>query len=114
MGGEGRVKRGFTVYEGNNATGMFARNKKVHSVRFVTKSTNFLIEPITGWLVRPIFRLILTGYIYSRYMYDGIEHFHYAQSYKNLYELCTAYRFKDIKTLTNKSGKSTLVFNLSI
>ena len=34
----------------------------------------FLIEPITGWLLRPIFRLILTGYIYSRYMYDGIEH----------------------------------------
>ena len=24
--------------EGNNATGMFARNKKVHSERFVTKS----------------------------------------------------------------------------
>ena len=37
----------------------------------------FLIEPITGWLLRPIFRLILTGYIYSRYMYDGIEHFYY-------------------------------------
>ena len=59
---------------------MFATNKKMHSARFVTKSTNyyFLIEPITGWLLRPIFRLILTGCIYSRYMYagqDGIEHF---------------------------------------
>ena len=40
-------------------------------------------------------------------MYDGIEHFYYAQSYESLYELCTAYRFKEIKTLTNKSGKST-------
>ena len=101
--------RGFTVYEGNYATGMFAKNKKVHSARFVTKSTNyFLIEPITGWLLRPIFRLILTGYIYSRYIYDGIGHFYYAQSYKSLYELCTAYRFKYIKTLTNKSGKSAL------
>ena len=67
----------------------------------------FLIEPITGLLLRPIFRLILTGYIYSRYMYDGIEHFYYAQSYESLYELCTAYRFKDIKTFTNKSAKST-------
>ena len=66
-------------------------NKKVYSARFVTKSTNsyFLIEPITGWLLRPIFRLILTGYIYSRYMYDGIGHFYYAQSYESLYELCT-------------------------
>ena len=65
-GGGGRVKRGFTVYEGNYATGMFARNKKMHSARFVTKSTNsyFLIEPITGWLLRPIYRLILIGYIY--------------------------------------------------
>ena len=39
-----------------------------------------LIEPITGWLLRSIFCLILTGYIYSRYMYDGqdgIEHFYY-------------------------------------
>ena len=55
---------------------MFARNKKLHSARFVTESTNyyFLIEPITGWFLRPIFRLMLTGYIYSRYMYDGIEH----------------------------------------
>ena len=51
----------------------------------------FLIEPITGWLLRPIFRLILTGYIYSRYIYDGIEHFDYAQSNESLYELCTAY-----------------------
>ena len=78
-GGGERVKRGFRVYEGNYATGMFAKNKKLHSARFVTKSTNyyFLIEPITGWLLRPIFRLILTGYIYSRYMYDGIEHFDY-------------------------------------
>ena len=44
------VNRGFTVYEGNYATEMFARNKKMHSARFVTKSTNyyFLIEPITG------------------------------------------------------------------
>ena len=67
----------------------------------------FLIEPITGLLLRPIFRLILTGYIYSRYMYDGIEHFYYALSYDSLYELCTAYRFKDIKTFTNKSAKST-------
>ena len=40
-------------------------------------------------------------------MYDGIEHFYYAQSYESLYELCTAYRFKDIKTLTNKSAKGT-------
>ena len=40
-------------------------------------------------------------------MYDGIEHFYYAQSYESLYELCTVYRFKEIKTLTNKSGKST-------
>ena len=103
-GGGGRVKRGFTVYEGNYATGMFARNKKVHSARLITESTNyyFLIEPITGWLLRPIFRLILTGYIYSRYMYDGIEHFYYAQSYESLYELWTAQRFKDIKTFTNK------------
>ena len=64
----------------------------MHSARFVTKSTNFffLIELITGWLLRPIFRLILTGSIYSRYMYDGIEHFYYAQSYESLYELCTA------------------------
>ena len=38
---------------------------------------------------------------------DGIEHFDYAHSYESLYELCTAYRFKDIKTLTNKSAKST-------
>ena len=67
----------------------------------------FLIEPITGWLLRPTFRLILTGYIYSRYMYDGIEHFYYDQSYEGLYELCTTYRFKDIKTLTNKGAKST-------
>ena len=67
----------------------------------------FLIEPITGWLLRPIFRLILTGYIYSRYLYDGIEHFYYAQSYESLYKLCTAYRVKDIKTFTNKSAKST-------
>ena len=82
----GRVKRGFTVYEGNYATGMFARNKKVHSARFVTKSTNsyFSIEPITGWLLRPIFRLILTGYIYSRCMYDGIEYFYYAQILREL------------------------------
>ena len=59
---------------------MLARDKKVHSARFVTKSTNyyFLIELITGLLLRPIFRLILTGYIYSRYMYDGIGHFYYA------------------------------------
>ena len=101
--------RGFTVYEGNYATGMFVRNKKVHSARFVSKSTNyyFLIVLITGWHLRPIFRLILTGYIYSRYMYDGIGHFYNAQSYESLYELCTAYRFKDIKTLTNKSAKST-------
>ena len=43
-------------------------------------------------------------------MYDGIEHFYYSHSYESLYELCTytAYRFKDIKTLTNKSAKSTL------
>ena len=41
-------------------------------------------------------------------MYDGIEQFYYAQSYESLYQLCTAYRFKDIKTLTNKSAKSTL------
>ena len=40
-------------------------------------------------------------------MYDGIEHFDYAQSYESLYELCTAYRVKDIKTFTNKSAKST-------
>jgi len=40
-------------------------------------------------------------------MYDGIEHFYCAQSYESLYELCTAYRFKDIKTLTNKSAKIT-------
>ena len=88
---------------------MLARDKKVHSPRFVTKSTNyyFLIELITGWHLRPIFRLILTGYIYSRHMYDGIEHFYYAQSYESLYELCTAYRLKDIKTFTNKSAKST-------
>ena len=97
---------------GNYTTGMFARNKKIHSARFVTKLTNyyFLIEPITGLLLRPIFRLILTGYIYSRYMYDGqdgIEHFDYAHSYESLYELCTAYRFKDIKTFTNKSAKGT-------
>ena len=74
-------ERGFTAYEGNYVTGMFARNKKMHSARFITKSTNyyFSIEPITGWLLRPIFRLILTGYIYSKYMYDGIEHFYYAQ-----------------------------------
>ena len=39
-------------------------------------------------------------------MYDGIEHFYYAQSYESLYELCTAYRFKDIKTFKNKSAKS--------
>ena len=38
---------------------------------------------------------------------NGIEHFDYAHSYESLYELCTAYRFKDIKTLTNKSAKST-------
>ena len=59
--GGGRVKRGFTVYEGNYATGMFARNKKVHSERFITKSTNyyFLIEPMTGWLLRPIIRLVI-------------------------------------------------------
>ena len=110
--GRGRVNRGFTVYEGNYTTGMFARNKKVHSARFVIKSTNsyFLIGPITGWLLRPICRLILTGYIYSRYMYDGqdgIEHFDYAHSYESLYELCTAYRFKDIKTFTNKSAEGT-------
>ena len=97
---------------GNYATGMFVRDKKMHSARFVTKSTNsyFLIEPITGWLLRPIFRLILTGYIYSRYMYDGqdgIEHFDYAHSYETLYELCNAYRFKDTKVFTNKSAKST-------
>ena len=70
---------------------MFARDKKVHSARFFTKSTNyyFLIQLITGWHLRPIFRLILTGYIYSRYMYDGqdgIEHFDYAHSYESLYE----------------------------
>ena len=41
-------------------------------------------------------------------MYDGIEQFYYAPSYDSLYQLCTAYRFKDIKTLTNKSAKSTL------
>ena len=40
-------------------------------------------------------------------MYDGIEHFYYAQGYESLYELCNAYRFKDIKTFTNKSIKST-------
>ena len=40
-------------------------------------------------------------------MYDGIEHFYYSHSYESLYELCTAYRFKDIKTFTNKSAKST-------
>ena len=83
---------------GNYATGMLLLNRLI---------IIFLIEPIKGWLLRPIFRLILTGYIYSRYMYDGIEHFYYAQSYESLYELCTAYRFKEIKTLTNKSGKST-------
>ena len=38
---------------------------------------------------------------------NGIEHFDYAHSYESLYELCTAYRFKDIKTFTNKSAKST-------
>ena len=38
---------------------------------------------------------------------DGIEHFDYAHSYETLHELCTAYRFKDIKTFTNKSAKST-------
>ena len=45
------------VFEGNYATGMFARNKKVHSARFITESTNyyFVIEPITGWLLRPIY-----------------------------------------------------------
>ena len=61
QGGGGRVKRGFTVYEGNYATGMFARNKKVHSARFITKSTNyyFSIEPMTGWLLRPIIRLVI-------------------------------------------------------
>ena len=104
---------------GNYTTRMFVRDKKMHSARFVTKSTNsyFLIEPITGWLLRPIFRLILTGYIYSRYMYDGIEHFYYAQSYQSLYELCTAYRFKDIKTFTNKSAKRyvrTYPFNQNV
>ena len=79
----------------------------MHSARSVTKSTNYylLTEPITGLLLRPIFRLKLTGYI--RYMYDGIEHFDYAHSYERLYELCTAYRVKDIKTFTNKSAKST-------
>ena len=90
---------------------MFARDKKVHSARFVTKSTNsyFLIEPITGWLLRLIFRLILTGYIYSRYTHDGIEHSYYmqlyAQSYESLYKLCTAYRFKENKAFTNKVPK---------
>ena len=39
---------------------------------------------------------------------DGIEHFAYSQNYKSLYELCTAYRFKDIKTLINISAESTL------
>ena len=38
---------------------------------------------------------------------DGIEHFDYAHSYESLYELCTAYRFKDIKTFTNKRDKGT-------
>ena len=28
-------------------------------------------------------------------------------SYESLYELCTAYRVKDIKTFTNKSAKRT-------
>ena len=60
-GGGGRVKRGFTVYGGNYAIGMFARNKKVHSARIITKSTYyyFLIEPMTGWLLRPIIRLVI-------------------------------------------------------
>ena len=40
-------------------------------------------------------------------MYDGIEDFDYAKNYKSINVLCTAYRFKDIKTLTNKSAKST-------
>ena len=40
-------------------------------------------------------------------MYDGTEHFYYAQSYESLYELCTAYGFKDIRTFTNKSAKRT-------
>ena len=50
-------------------------------------------------------------------MYDRIEHFYYAQSYESLYEVCTAYRFKDIKTLTNKSAKiyiRTYPFNQNI
>ena len=53
----------------NYTTRMFARDKKVHSARFVTKSTNyyFLIQLITGWHLRPIFRLILTGYIFFLY-----------------------------------------------
>ena len=106
----------------NDTTRMFARDKKVHSARFFTKSTNycFLIQLITGWHLRPIFRLILTVYIYSRYMYDGqdgIEHFDYAHSYGSLYELCTSYRFKDIKTFTNKSAKKyvrTYPFNQNV
>ena len=44
-------------------------------------------------------------------MYDGIEHFYYAQSYESLYELCAAYRFKDIKTFTKVPKVHT---NLSI
>ena len=87
---------------GNYATGMLLLNRLI---------IIFLIEPITGWLLRPIFRLILTGYIYSRYIYDGIEHFDYAQSNESLYELCTAYRFKDMKTFTNKSAKGTFELN---
>ena len=34
---------------------------------------------------------------------DGIEHFDYVHSYESLYELCTAYRFKDIKTFPLQS-----------
>ena len=50
-------------------------------------------------------------------MCDGIEHFYYAQSYESLYELCTADRFKDIKTFTNKSAKRyvrTYPFNQNV
>ena len=50
---------------------------KPSSLNQISPTRPLLTEPITGWLLRPIFRLILTGYIYSRYMYDGIEHFDY-------------------------------------
>ena len=40
-------------------------------------------------------------------MYDGIEDFDCAKNYKSINVLCTAHRFKDIKTLTNESAKST-------